>query len=1120
MNQMIALIFRKLPLVALFVFAHIFVWAQYGPFGIGNASGESIPVGSPVLSQPRLLLWLDGSEVVTSGSAVTQWTDKSGNNHHFTQTVAGESPTFQSTGGPGGTPCLSFDGIDDRLECPSFELPNGGYSVYIIFKTNDSNFGFFSYGTATAGDTARISYNSGVRQTWGTSIRNSGISSVLTNQWEYVGMFWNGTGAGVWQYSDGITNEAGSSFSPTPQPFSLETGSAIIGDIPHPLGGFQSGTAMDGEIAEIIIWEGFMSRQIARMMRTYLWTKYGAGTSSGNFREESNSGWDKFHGYNPTSTGGQYYAPIGIGKDTGGNAGNHSESRSNGLILRVRETPNEWTNTRTYLNAAQVTSGANSIVSGPGASLPSGVEARWSRIWEIATTDGGQSVYRIGFDFGEGINGQNPQEPSNFVLLRRSSPTSGTFSVVSVLDQTSIGDELEFRVSGGTFGSTRFYYTIGTTNSAISSLDGSLAKTWYAFQTGNWDQPTTWTLDGSAVPSYINPGGEIPAPGDNVEIGSGRTVTIPTAHPTLTQTNVRVNGTLNIGTTTRPNFSSLSGSGIIRCAGDNFPNGTTSAFADPSTGGLLEFYGAGYEITNNIEVNKLQINLTNAAQNITLAANLTHNGLMEVIRGRFFINTDGSSAEHEINSNASLLIEPNGEIRVASGSDGNTTHTWNFHADLINNGGELYFTNRTILGTASYNAAESDQWVNARFISGTDNQEIRANGNTYFSRIVVNKGSDFTYELSISANVNDDRFRLLGRCNANFDTPSVTESNNPNSCAIINGTLRVRDNVFIPLHSGNSNYCIPPTGRLWVDGGIVVKGANSQGPAFGPSVGTSNSQAIVPYGEVKVTGGMLNAWCTSGLTTRANGLIVVEGGQINTNAIRTSVQGPSNIGGVLISGGEINVNGNLPGGANNSYYTFSLTYQGNLFRMTGGILRVAGPSSRGLIFINSDPEQTSVTGGTVIAQVVSDETTHRISSRAPFWNLEIERLTTSANNRPVIVTGGDSFGEIIPDQALIVKNSLRIRGTNSPTLQMTSTTATHNDLRVEGDFRIDNGGIYDHGLNTTYFEGDANTFLNFPTTNVVTFNNVIVDKATSSRFVEIQQGETPVAIEVEGEFRL
>ena len=64
-----------------------------------------------------LELWLDAkdeSSVTHSSNAVSQWSDKSGNNKHVTQGTAASKPTF-STNGLNSMPTLSFDGTNDFL---------------------------------------------------------------------------------------------------------------------------------------------------------------------------------------------------------------------------------------------------------------------------------------------------------------------------------------------------------------------------------------------------------------------------------------------------------------------------------------------------------------------------------------------------------------------------------------------------------------------------------------------------------------------------------------------------------------------------------------------------------------------------------------------------------------------------------------------------------------------------------------------------------------------------------------------------------------------------------------------------------------------------------------------
>ena len=123
-----------------------------------------------------------------------------------------------------------------------------------------------------------------------------------------------------------------------------------------------------------------------------------------------------------------------------------------------------------------------------------------------------------------------------------------------------------------------------------------------------------------------------------------------------------------------------------------------------------------------------------------------------------------------------------------SSESGLTKHKWYFYDDLINSGGEIKFTNRTTGNYSAYSTDENQDIIEAYFVSGSNNREFTANRTSYFSRIVIDKGNDMTYILSISS-INANYFKLLGRCSTQM-TPSnyTNESTNSNSFALVNGT--------------------------------------------------------------------------------------------------------------------------------------------------------------------------------------------------------------------------------------------------------------------------------------------------------------------------------------------
>ena len=89
---------------------------------LGNIVAGTFSAGvAPVPFTPTdisgLKLWLDAADTSTisvSGSQVTQWDDKSGNNYDFNQTTAGNRP-LSGTRTINSKNVIDFDGSDDRL---------------------------------------------------------------------------------------------------------------------------------------------------------------------------------------------------------------------------------------------------------------------------------------------------------------------------------------------------------------------------------------------------------------------------------------------------------------------------------------------------------------------------------------------------------------------------------------------------------------------------------------------------------------------------------------------------------------------------------------------------------------------------------------------------------------------------------------------------------------------------------------------------------------------------------------------------------------------------------------------------------------------------------------------
>jgi hypothetical protein len=192
--------------------------------------------------------------------------------------------------------------------------------------------------------------------------------------------------------------------------------------------------------------------------------------------------------------------------------------------------------------------------------------------------------------------------------------------------------------------------------------------------------------------------------------------------------------------------------------------------------------------------------------------------------------------------------------------------------------------------------------VDVNFLNGSKNQLAFLNGASRFYRILIDKGTDATYELAIEA-THADHFKLFGYANQGHGQIAQLVSND-NALGLLRGTVRIKSNISIPVLNNTGNYNISEAARLWVDGGYVAK---------------TSGTAIVPYGAVQISAGTLDALVPSGITTRGNALVRVDGGTLNLNQLRTSIFGSENVGGYIQTGGTTNV---LGGSTSNEYYCF------------------------------------------------------------------------------------------------------------------------------------------------------------------------------------------------------
>lgn len=667
------------------------------------------------------------------------------------------------------------------------------------------------------------------------------------------------------------------------------------------------------------------------------------------------------------------------------------------------------------------------------------------------------------------------------------------------------------------------------------------SSTWYSYQSGDWDNAASWTLDGAINPLYDNPSGYTPSTSpsssvDNVVIQNGNTITVQSGNNNKANPWLEVLGTIDFTTTTGHTFTIISGGGRVELSSDNFPSGDASLFGG-STGdmGAVVYEGTGYTLSTIKEFYDVEINQTNASDIVVLMADYTINGDLTITQGEFQINDNSSTTILNLTVNNDLTVEANGEISVGTGntingafdivtSEGTSTlpTTGNYHSIYhqftiggdFNNLGTVRFTNQT---NPDYDDFSTTGAVNVYF-TGTANNSVQLDGQTDFYNLVVDKGSDQTYILEINSS-STSNFRLFGP-NVLVHFPNVfvpaavgdLTVDNPEvrkPIWIKNGTLKLTGQVSIPTLSEDigfqfqfyNDFIIPQNGRLWLAGDNVsvnstalttdteVSGHSGVGDTYW-------GQGLAVIGKLQVTAGgldMRNSW--EGLIYYAGVIapeILIEGGSVTAGWLRDQFGGKASY---IQTGGTATFTG---GATQPTTVRFGITSSDMTFQMSGGEI-VLGGNGRPIVFIvASDESNYDVTGGKVIFNMEAAGST--INTTANLWDVEVNSAVGS--------------------QTLTMEANLEV--SNDLTIDANSTLDADNtndyNLTVGADFEVASGGSYLHRSNTTTLDGDKVSNLSFPT--LQTFNNLTINKLSSGdKQVNIITGADP-AIRVTGEFRL
>ena len=699
---------------------------------------------------------------------------------------------------------------------------------------------------------------------------------------------------------------------------------------------------------------------------------------------------------------------------------------------------------------------------------------------------------------------------------------------------------------------------------AVVTIVGTLPSTaYYSYQTGNWNQASTWTPDPGGT---TGPGTTVPGNNDKVVILSGRTVTL-TANVAEQNLDVTINngGILDQSTfafTNASGLAALKGGGVLKLSSPNFPAATLNTFVTTDAG-TTEYNNNGSMSATQAIYYHLVIRTPGI---VTQLNNITLNGNLDVKQGTFQIN-DATARRLSLIINGNVTVDNTGLIAVGTGATtvvtnplgilGSTTppfrdyyelhsHRIQIFGDFTNNG-TVRFSN---LSNPVYNLFPLNGFATVYFQGSNDNS-LTCNGQTDFYNLILDKGSDQTYKLTVySAAYN--RFRLFGANTSAGDNAAPATNADPNlkkALWIKNGSLVLQGLLVIPsLSEGatagppSSDFFVPSKGSLVLDGaGVIVLStaddfnevnaayniAGGSNAAYGINTSGGNSGLSI-LGKLQVNDGYLSTRESSGLMywSYAPGQFILNGGtvdakQFHSSSLANSLISYSQTGGTLLLRGRFQrttsvftplglanaplnttrLTNSIDGNAG----SLSITNSGNAngFSMSGGNIRifdVCGSVAPTYAFqVLCAASGINVTGGTVEIDPTTGTGTdanYLINSTAPLNNLIINRAsgasTVQLNTNP-----------------LVVRNDL--------TLTSGVLDANNLDVTVGGNYSVASGTTYTTGTNNTIFNGAGLQTFTVDLAAPLTLNKLTIDKASG---IALDLAGTQSTLNVTSDFRL
>lgn len=644
--------------------------------------------------------------------------------------------------------------------------------------------------------------------------------------------------------------------------------------------------------------------------------------------------------------------------------------------------------------------------------------------------------------------------------------------------------------------------------------------TWYSYQDGDWSNPAVWTTDGSAFPLYVNPSSLLPGPTDEVVITNGKKVTVQSTDnnqrtvdggdddQSIDLANLEVIGQLDLAISSGHSFTNIEGTGIIYLQGDgsdneNFPTYTTNTFF-ASDGGTLTIEGNGMDLDQAETYGNLEIALDNSSDIVTLLNDVTIDGNLTLTQGVFQFNDATNAVQQNLTVNSDVTVSANSSMTVGTGDpQGTTTGYGNYHnyfhlftvnGSLTNNG-TINFDNLT---NPDYDTRTTTGGVSLVF-SGSTNESLTCNNTTDLYYLVISKGTDQTYSLTINAS-SKAYFSLFGDNNQAWDNTDAANPEMRKALWISAGTLILEGNVFIPsVTEGGSFWSIGENAGLNLNGANVYfsttalttaqtvwaatdfSGLSHAGTPDGVEDASRFGQGLYLFGTLEVNDGTFATTNSSGFLYRAEATanrLEINGGTLLLDHFRISNSASSATAKMsyIQTGGEVHLIKEAQ-----THAMFDLSAQLGTFTMSGGDIYIedlsAGTPSA--VEIGCSASNINVTGGNIYFNVTGE--IHTVTTNAPFYNIILENGTLDFS------------------QDIEIINSLTL---NAGTLDMNS-----NNLSIGKDFTIASG-VTLTALNNITFDGSASSrIFNNTNASITIPNDLIVNKSDATKSLTIETSD-------------